>query len=121
MVVQKTIDNLKGRPQDERKVVAGGIAVSVVIVLLIGWGIMFLKKISSGSQEVNFDAGAQDEFNFTNVKEAQQTIEQSRGYSTEELLQIRNDAAAQQLQGQQQTQVQTDSGSDQFGQQTTSY
>ncbi len=118
MVVQKAIDNLKDRPKDERKVVAGGIAITVVVVLLIAWTILFFKRIQSGSQNLNLDSGAQAEFNPTATMQAQEAIKQSSGQAPDDLYNLRNDAAAQQLQGQQQTQVQPSSGgaTDQFGQ-----
>ena len=96
--MQKTINNLKDRPKDERKVVAGGVAVTVVVVLLIGWAIMFFKKIQSGSQQVNLDSGAQDQFNFTTTKQAQQAIQQqAQNPDQSDLYQLRNDAAASQV------------------------
>ncbi len=114
MVVQKTIDNLKDRPHDERKAVAGGVAIFVVVVLLIGWGIMFVRKISNGTQEVNFDSGAQEEFNFAPVNEAQKAIEGMQGYSPEDLSRIRDEAAERQLQGQQQAPAGSNEGTDAF-------
>lgn len=114
MVVQRTINNLKGRPEDERKTVAGGIAIAVVIVLLVAWGILFLKKIQRGAQTVNLDSGAQDEFNFSSTKEAQDALKQTYGDNTNDLLQIRTDAAANQLRGSQQADVQDTQGTDQF-------
>lgn len=117
MVVQKTIDNLKDRPKDERTTVAGGIAIMVVVVLLAAWAILFFKRIQAGTQDVNLDFGAQNEFNPTATRQAQQSIEQSNGQSAEDLSNIRNDAAANQLQGQQQVQTQQSAGgTDQFGQ-----
>ncbi len=45
MVVQKTIDNLKDRPKDERQAVAIGTASAVVAVLLVAWAFFFLKGV----------------------------------------------------------------------------
>ena len=116
-MVQQTINNLKDRPKDERKAVASGIAITVIVVLLAAWGILFLKKIQSGSQKVNLDFGAQNEFNPSAVQQAQTTIQNSNGQTPEDLYNIRNDAAANQLQsGQQVTQQQTSGGTDAFGQ-----
>jgi hypothetical protein len=118
VVVQKTIDNLKDRPKDERKAVAGGIAIAVIAILLIGWGVLFLRKIQNGTQQVSFDAGAQNEFNPSNVTQAQQQIQlQSQGGNADDLYRIRDDAAAQQIQlnGQTQVQQQTQGGTDAFG------
>lgn len=119
MVIQKTVNNLKDRPKDDRKAVAGGIAIFVIVVLLIAWAILFFKRIQSGAQQVNLDSGAQNEFNFTSVKAAQQAIEQqdSAG-SADELYQIRQDAAANQAGVQQMNIQQSGSSVDQFGQPT---
>lgn len=116
MVVQKTIDNLKDRPQDERKAVAGGIAIAVVAILFIGWSILFFKKIVSGEQQVNFDSGAQEEFNFTSVRDAQNAIQTGNTGGSSDLRQIRDDAASQQIQGTVELQTMpTQGGTDQFG------
>lgn len=115
MVVQRTIDNLKDRPKDERKVVAGGIAIFVVVILLSAWAFFFFKRIQSGAQEVNLSSGAQENFNFTSTKEAQQALEQQYSDNTNDLLQLRTDAAANQVGNQQQVQVQDSSNTNQFG------
>jgi uncharacterized membrane protein len=99
MVVQKSIDNLKDRPKDERNVVAGGIAIMVVVVLLFAWAILFFKRIQSGAQTVNLSGGAQDEFNFSSVREAQQALEQEYSDTTDEYRELRESAAASQVQG----------------------
>jgi len=49
MVVQRTINSLRDRPKDERVAVAGGIAIAVVTVLLVGWVVFFLHGIGSGT------------------------------------------------------------------------
>lgn len=100
MVLQKTVDNLKDRSKDERQVVAGGIAITVVIVLLVGWAVIFFKRVQSGSLETNFDSGAQSEFNFSATREAQQAIQSSQGSGSEDLSRLRYDAAAQDASGQ---------------------
>ncbi len=46
MVLLRTIDNLKERPKHEREAVAFWIAIAVVIVLLIGWGIFFFRSLA---------------------------------------------------------------------------
>ena len=115
-MLQKTVDNLKERSKDERQVVAGGVAVTVVVILLVAWAIFFLKRIQSGNQELNLDSGAQSEFNFTSTKEAQDAIKASQGQNYTDLQGLRDDAATNQLQGQQQIYLQEIGGnSDQFG------
>lgn len=113
--MQQTIDNLKDRPKDERKVIAGGIAITVVVVLLVAWGVMFFKGIQTGSQEVNFDSGAQEEFNFSATREAQEQIQVYDAQSAEDLSRLRDDAAAAQLRGEQEINLGDLGGGDQFG------
>ena len=123
MVVQRTINNLKDRPKDERKAVAGGIAIAVIAVLLLAWAILFFKRIQSGTQQVNLDFGAQNEFNFSGVRAAQEEIaEQNASGYIEDLSTLRDDAAGKQLQGSEQSQVQQQAGgTDAFGNPTSSY
>ena len=53
MVVQRTIDNLKERPKHERKAVASWIAIGLIIILLVGWAIVFFSRIRSATQDSN--------------------------------------------------------------------
>ena len=39
------IDNLRERPQDEKRVIAGWIAVGVVVVLFLIWAFFFFRSI----------------------------------------------------------------------------
>lgn len=96
MVVQKAINNLKQGPKEDKVAVASGIAISVVAVLLVAWGILFFHNIQKGVQEVNLSGGVQDEFNFSGVKEAQQQLQDAYS-NTDELRQIRDEAAARQV------------------------
>ena len=45
--MKETVNKLRERPKDEKTAVAGGVAVFVVAILLLGWGILFLKRIVS--------------------------------------------------------------------------
>src|SRR3989344_4155465 len=123
MVVQKAINNLKAGPKDDKVAVASGIAISVVVILLAAWAIFFFRNIQKGSQQLNLSGGAQDEFNFSSVKEAQQQLQQQYSDSTEDFQQLRNDAASQQMQLELQTGIQETqgSGSNQFGSPNTTY
>lgn len=47
MVFQQTIENLRERPHDERRAVAGGIAIGVVVILFLGWAFIFLHDLNS--------------------------------------------------------------------------
>ncbi len=51
--------SLQDKPKDEKTVIAGGIAVTVVAVLLLAWGIWFLKKIAN-EQPVDISTAAYD-------------------------------------------------------------
>ena len=123
MVVQKAINNLKEGPKDDKVAVASGVAISVVLVLLAAWAIFFFRNIQKNSQQLNLSGGAQDEFNFSSVKDAQTKLKEEYSNSIDELQQLRTDAASQQMQFQQQTGVQETQGGgvDQFGTQNSTY
>jgi hypothetical protein len=60
MVIQKTIENLRERSEEERRTVALTIAIAVVVVLLIGWTIFFLsgfRSLQVPSDNVYVDIG----------------------------------------------------------------
>ena len=96
MVLQKALDSAKDRPKDEKKVIAGGIAIFVVVALFFGWAILFLKKIQSGEQRLEFGGGAQDEFLPESVRQAQKNL--MEGFSNlEELEAIRAESTARQV------------------------
>ncbi len=50
MVMRRTVERLRERPHDERRAVAGSIALSVVGVLFVGWVAFFLHGIGSGQE-----------------------------------------------------------------------
>lgn len=99
MVLQKAVNNLKDRPKDEKKVVAGGIAITVIVVLFFAWAILFLKKIQSGTQQLEFGGGAQENFLPDAVREAQKNLQNSFS-NTDELNAIREQSVLQQLEAQ---------------------
>ncbi len=109
-MVQQTLANLKEGPKEDKVAVAGGIAVSVVVVLLVVWAVFFLRGLRDDSDQLNLSSGAQDQFNPAGVKEAQQQIQENLT-TTNELLDIRarasgsgtvqQEAVQQQLQGDQ--------------------
>jgi uncharacterized protein HemX len=101
MVVQQAVNNLKGKPQDERTAVAGGAASLVVAILFIGWIIYFLHKINSGAQQMSLD-GIQNQINLPAVQQANKDIQAQFENTAEEYQRIRDAAAAQQAGGSQQ-------------------
>ena len=94
MVIEKTINNLKEKPKEDRKAIAGGIAIAVVIVLLVVWAFFFFRKIQRGAELQQLGGGAQDEFNFQTVRDAQQDLMDSFD-DTSELLEARNQTSQQ--------------------------
>ena len=120
MVVQKTLDSLKDKPHDEKKAVASGIAIGVVIILLIGWGFLFLRKIQKGTvPTLQGSAVPQDQIDSSFIKQTQQQINQYYQNSQDQLKNIRDTSAQTQVQGStDNTQaVPAGGGSDQFGSQ----
>jgi hypothetical protein len=113
MVVQKTINNLKQRPEEDKKVIAGGIAIAVVSVLLIAWVFLFLKRIQTGEQSIQLGGGIPSEFDFSSVEEAQKQLQQVYFDTTSELRELRDAAVSQQV-PQQAVQEEGD-GNSQFG------
>ncbi len=97
VVLQKAIDKAKEQPQEDKKVIAGGIAAFVVIILVVAWGFFFLRKLQHSAETVDLSAGAQDEFNFSSVREAQRAIQDSFQYTDEELDTVRQSAVERQL------------------------
>jgi uncharacterized protein HemX len=119
------IDKLKDKPKDEKTAVAGGIAVSVVIVLLVGWAIYFFKSIENGSQQVNLGGGVQDQFNSSAVNNANQQLlnnYNSTSQDQQDLQDVRANAGSNgntmQMVQQQAVQDNVNGRTDQFGNST---
>lgn len=118
MVVQKTIDNLKQGPKEDKVAVAGGIAISVVAILLIAWALFFFRNIQrvvptnvSGEVQIAPDAPS--------VTDAPQTPSIYLR-TTDPLQQMGVDAATSQTQTQPDMQ-QLQGGTSQFGSASTTY
>ncbi len=93
MVVQKTINNLKDRPKDEKTAVAGGVATLVVILLLIGYGIWFVSNIKRGGDfNTYIESRPQDEFLAPAVRDAERALQNTMRRDSEELRQLRDAA-----------------------------
>lgn len=95
MVLQKAVDNLKGRPKDERKAVAGSIAVLIVVILFIGWVILFFNNIRANGQVEPIGIPGRDAFNAPQITEVKLQIQNSFG-GVKNSPQIMQDAAAAQ-------------------------
>jgi hypothetical protein len=94
--MKKTIDDLKVKPKEERTAVAGSIAVMVVVLLLVGWGFVFLKKLSSGAPVETPWGPQNDVIDFGNLQEAADSFSQTYFNASEELKRIRDEAASHQ-------------------------
>lgn len=79
MGLNDKVNDLKDKPKDERVAVASGIAVTVVVILLVVWGLLFFKRIQSGTQTVDLTGGVQDQFNMTSVRQAQEQLQHAYG------------------------------------------
>ena len=119
MVIQKAIDNLKDKPKDDRKAVAGGIAIGIVLLLLLGWGFFFFKRVQSGAQLQQLGGGAQDEFNFSSVREAQEQLMQD--FSDFDELRTAREQSGAQYQGTAVEQEAYEGSPDPFSQPSGSY
>ena len=117
MALQEKINNLKEGPKDDKVAVASGVAISVVVILLAAWAIFFFRGIQKGTQELNLSGGAQDEFNLSGVKEAQDRLKQEYSNQSEEFQQLRENAISEQIRLEPQVVPQgtQGGGSDQFG------
>ncbi len=90
MVVQKTIDNLKERPKDEKTAVAGGIAVVVVAVLLFAWGLWFVSNLKRGGEFNTFVGGKQDIFMNDAIRGAQKLLQDNNQPASEQMRELRD-------------------------------
>lgn len=54
------LENLRGKPKDDKTAIAGGVAIFVVAVLLIGWAILFLRKIAHENGPVDIQTQPYD-------------------------------------------------------------
>jgi hypothetical protein len=94
MVIQNAINNVKEKPHEEKKAVATSIAVGVVIVLLVGWGFLFLRKIQRGSTPtLEGSAVPQDQIDSAFIQQTQQQINQFYQSSQDQLREIRETSA----------------------------
>lgn len=50
MVIQRTVDKLRERPEHERAAVASTLAIAVVVILFLGWAVVFVHGLGGGSQ-----------------------------------------------------------------------
>ena len=51
MVIQRTINSLREKPKEDRKAIAGGIAIGVVVILFLSWATLFFRGIQRNSEQ----------------------------------------------------------------------
>lgn len=97
MVVQEKFNQLKDASHDEKKVVAGSVAIFVVIVLIIAWGFFFLRKIQrTNLPSLENTTIPTDQFNLDQLRAAQNAYGNS--YSpTDDIRNLRDSAAENQV------------------------
>ncbi len=59
MVLENTVNNLRERPRDQRKKIAAIAALAVIVILFLGWAILFFKKIQN-TEPIQLDAVRED-------------------------------------------------------------
>jgi uncharacterized protein (DUF1330 family) len=92
--MKDTVNNLKERPKEDRVAVATSVAGVVMIIIFIGWGYFFLKKIAAGEPVETSWGAREDVVDFSSIEEATRQFNETYYNAQEELRQIR-DAAAQ--------------------------
>ncbi len=91
--MKETIDKLKERPKDERTAVAGGVAALVALLLLVGWGFFFLKRIVRGESVPTTWGVRSDIINTPTLRGAADEFEEQFYSAAEELKLLRDQAA----------------------------
>jgi len=84
-----------GQSKDEKKAVAGSVAVLMMSLLLVGWVFFFLKKVARGEPVETAWGPQNDVLDFTNLKEATEQFSDVYFDTKTELQNIRDEAAVQ--------------------------
>ncbi len=94
MVVQKTLNNLKDRSHEDKKAVATGIAISVVVLLIIAWGFLFIRKMQrSDLSSLQNAAVPSDQFNMNLIRDTERELSNQYDTSGDDLREMRDTAA----------------------------
>lgn len=76
MVTESPLERLRGKPREEKMTLAASIAIVVIIVLAIGWAIVFAKRLQgSGASQLHTGGIIQDDLDFNSANEAQQRLQ----------------------------------------------
>jgi hypothetical protein len=69
MAVQQKFNQLKDAPHEDKKAVAGGIAVAVVVILIFAWGFLFLRNVrNTNLPSLENAAVPTDQFNMNLIR-----------------------------------------------------
>lgn len=89
MVVQQKFNDLKDASHEDKKTVATGIAVFVVIILILAWGFVFLRKVQRADlRTLENGAVPMDQFDMNLIR----ATERDQAYydPTEDIRNLRN-------------------------------
>lgn len=97
--MQSTINSIKEKPHEEKKAVATSIAVGVVVILIVGWGFLFMRKIQKGATTPTLEGAAVplDQINAAFIQDTQREINQTYESNQNQLRDIRDSAAQNQV------------------------
>ena len=74
--MRKIVERLRERPEQDRKTVAAGVALSTVGILFIGWGFAFVQGLGNGASVVAQNPVQQPSANTAAVQTSQQLAAQ---------------------------------------------
>jgi hypothetical protein len=94
MVLEKTLNNLRERPQNERTAIAAWIAIGVVAILFVGWLIYFLHTIAT-TPPPNLQS-TEDSLSSSGIPQAAEQMQQAYG-STTQFIQAQGTIELQQI------------------------
>lgn len=96
MVVQQKFNDLKDAPHEDKKAVASGIAIFVVVVLIIGWGFIFLKNVRrTAVPSLENGAVPTDQFNMNLIRGNER--DQAAYDPTDDIRNLRNNTSQDDL------------------------
>lgn len=75
MVTESPLEHLRDKPKEEKSAVAGGIAIAVIVVLVLGWAIMFVRRVQNSSQQLQVSTSTSGDFNPTSAEDAQRQLQ----------------------------------------------
>lgn len=95
MAVQEKFNKLKDAPHEDKKAVAGGIAIGVVIVLIFAWGFLFLRNVRNADiRSLQNAAVPTDQFDFNLIRNSER--DQAVYNPVQDIRDLRNSAAQNQ-------------------------